>query len=844
MQGAASHAPRFSQRAATGSSLDVYTSPVLLLSSLRASPKQLQPLPAGRQSLDSLTPGAALAAAALAARTGQRRPRAALGPRPERSSRRRSLAALGCRRRCSHATLLGASVPPPGAALVAGSGEARNLCAFRRPGLRDAEGAAGFIGDQLEELSLPRVRGQCVPIDEYSFIPVPPEVLQEQLGVRALRLGWSKRGWSRGQDSGASAEAEPDGTMGLWDSFCEQLRALVHEELADLRGGLISAYQPFDPARRRWVGHWPLPDKEVKFAKQFLRAASLAGFTPLSRIDLERTRELKADLLSLPVQIDWDCLDSRWIEGLFHSEVQEVVGSRQSDDQQYFNPRLSDFGAYVLALKRGVSLESQTGRFLMQKLDSLQSHWLLKIGRLLQATLRGTASLGSSFWRKAILPASFATASAAGKLPPAVKRLAQKSEKETATGHAVAASARYAVRRWGRLLAGCRRAWVRARPWMLEQLRGLRMRIAGTQVLRRLQPGRYQYIQWLFGDVLGQGRWSTERAALIQRLADAWSQELKVRSVGAPEFETATPAQMGPQLPEEKSAQEQLEALAKGNYLERIAMEHVPWSWSSLLKPTTELQEPQFHEIIIAYRLQETDRTGQSQLPWSAPPLRALPRRAIHVRRFYEVAMKDIKMVLPQEAWRVRGRPLDMIRADLITLAGVFGLAFSFHSQAAHSYLALSPMVLLMIRSFLNYRRVKVISNSSISSMLFDRCLDKDAGLMRLLPDAAEAQVFAEIALAYWSLQDLGCEAGLPAAGVRPDLGKALRRLRSWQLLEVEVAVDAESQADASVPGSSCRPRLRLSSRGNSLDEAPVLLRAIRAEQLGKGQVGAGWDGL
>ena len=33
------------------------------------------------------------------------------------------------------------------------------------------------------------------------------------------------------------------------------------------------------------------------------------------------------------------------------------------------------------------------------------------------------------------------------------------------------------------------------------------------------------YAQWLFGDVLNE-RWSTERAALIQRLARAWEQEV------------------------------------------------------------------------------------------------------------------------------------------------------------------------------------------------------------------------------------------------------------------------------------------------------------------------------
>merc|ERR550525_1130793 len=103
----------------------------------------------------------------------------------------------------------------------------------------------------------------------------------------AYRAGW---GCSHPSETKASGHCR----AALWDDFCEQLKMVVRAELGEVRESLLSSYQPFDPARRRWIGKWPLPDKEAKFAREFLRTAALAGFKPVSRKDLERTRELKA----------------------------------------------------------------------------------------------------------------------------------------------------------------------------------------------------------------------------------------------------------------------------------------------------------------------------------------------------------------------------------------------------------------------------------------------------------------------------------------------------------------------------------------------------------------------
>ena len=70
---------------------------------------------------------------------------------------------------------------------------------------------------------------------------------------------------------------------------------------------------------------------------------------------------------------------------------------------------------------------------------------------------------------------------------------------------------------------------------------------------------------------------------------------------------------------------------------------------------------------------------------------------------FRLISVQDIKLVLPQEAWRVRGRPLDMIRADLITMIGLLSV-FSHLLVNTNKWLALVPAMLLTVRTYLNYR--------------------------------------------------------------------------------------------------------------------------------------------
>ncbi|CAK9055234.1 unnamed protein product [Durusdinium trenchii] len=364
-------------------------------------------------------------------------------------------------------------------------------------------------------------RGHEVPIEQHSYIPVPPEVLRQKLGQRL------------------EAEAQKE-----WQATCSALQDLVHEELQELRCSLCDSYQPFDPARRRWVGSWPLPDKEERFARQFLRAASLAGFTPLSRFDLEKTRELKADLLSLPVTINWDRLDSRWIETLLKGAGEEGA--------EAVPEALSDFGGYVLALKRGLAVERHSGRLLMQKLECLQSQWLLRVGSLLQSLLRGVSRLSVKAWRTVL---------------PAARGWAESRHGE-------------ALRRKLRRVKAAGARGVSFAKLLRETWRGVRMRISGMQVLRRLQPSSYRYAQWLFGDVLNE-RWSTERAALIKRLANAWEQEVALRG------------QLQSHLP--VSAEVRKAAKEQGNFLERVAIEHLSFNWATLLQHA-ELQEPQFQD--------------------------------------------------------------------------------------------------------------------------------------------------------------------------------------------------------------------------------------------------------
>lgn len=397
-----------------------------------------------------------------------------------------------------------------------------------------------------------------------------------------------------------------------------------------------------------------------------------------------------------------------------------------------------------------------------------------------------------------------------------------------------------------------RRLAVRAWPWVRERLRGLRMRLEGTQVLRKLQPGRYQYTYWLFDNVLGKGRWSKERAALIQRLSDAWRKEAELRALelepsgarGPPTGTPRLPARGASLRPEAVAARERRAARLRGEFVERVTMDDLDLSFKTMWQPT-QLQEPQFQEILVVYRLQEPSANGL----FGEAPQRPLPQRSIHVRRFTEVPMKDIKMVLPQEAWRVRGRPLDMIKLDLITLFGVCSVVSRLMGRT-HGFFALVPIVVLLLQTFLRQRRIRVYHNSVTSSMLFDRCLDKDAALMRLLPDSAEAQIFAECALAYWAIIDLTgnadaaevgvqvedvqrhatkalrgmiADAGLPEAGVWPSFERGLGRLEQWGLVQREPhagELGGDLHKDA-------RPR---SLRPVDLAHAPGVLYGLRSQ--------------
>lgn len=189
--------------------------------------------------------------------------------------------------------------------------------------------------------------------------------------------------------------------------------------------------------------------------------------------------------------------------------------------------------------------------------------------------------------------------------------------------------------------------------------------------------------------------------------------------------------------------------------------------------------------------------------------------------------MKDIKLALPREVWRVRGRPLDLIKLDLITLFGSIGVVSQLLGPRRH--LAVFPLLVLIVRTYLGHRRTRVYHASVTSSMLFDRCLDKDRALARQLPRAAEEQVFSECVLAYWALvttaarscrgawlpearlersarsaaRALLSEAGLPTAGVQPRLHAALQRLEAWGLVAEEPASIAEGGQSEGQNGGS-----------------------------------------
>lgn len=612
-----------------------------------------------------------------------------------------------------------------------------------------------------------RHRGQVVPVEESRYIPVPFTVLLEHLGKRI-------------QASATSPEAEVVVKQvhhpREWAAFCEQLRRVVETDLVKIKEGLRSSYRTWDPAMARWASN-DQASNEIEFGTAFLQCAELAGFTPVSRFDLERTRGLQADLLSLPVDIDWESLDSRWIEDLLRGSGSGADSA--SNSCLLLDPKLVDLGAYVLVLKRGVSVNQTEGRMMMEKLDSLQSQWFLNTAFVAQYCINLTAKGGGAIWRGTLLPVAGGFYSLVVMVVPYGAPAGKRVLDAVAVLHA-------------RLYPPLRRLVVRSRPWVLERWRGLQMRLRGLQVLRQLEPQAYQYTEWLFGSVLGRSQWSEQRGELIRRLSTAWEREQKYRG-----------ADSRSDLPEERAAYEEEQALATGNFIERIAIQHAElFSLRSFFAPVR-LQEPQFQEVLVAYRSQDSEKRRRFSRP--------APQREIMVRRYREVDMKDIKLVMPFEAWNVRGRPVEMIRLDLITVIGCLGVAARLRVEARLSLL-LVPLTFFVVRTILGYRRIQVRHKYVTSSMLFDRCVDKDAAVMRMLPEEAEDQVCANCALAFWALVDAsgwrGADgeegvaleevearalcvvagllegAGLPNAGFRPSLEEALARLCKWQVVE------------------------------------------------------------
>lgn len=718
--------------------------------------------------------------------------------------------------------------------------------------------------------------GQRVPLDCSSFIPLDGDVLMERLSHELTAAVWSGSE-TQGEDDvelnegtwvkkrvgrkifvkspscrdyvdvsmiparllpagevpwGPASEQKPaNDVWTAWADLCLAVRSAVRLELIHMCEDMKESYRPFNPTdpsskfplsaegesfwRLELKVQQPEPPSEQQehiFSKNFLKVAALAGFTPISKVDLERTRELKADLLSLPMTVNWDMLDPGWIDTYFRQATDAEAS------EMPFPSELSDFGGYCFALKRGVCLDHKSGFMLWAKLDSLQSKALLRTGILLRNSAETLARGCVRLWRKKMVPkAKTVAGNIARKVEerlPTVRNsrpaqclvnLAKKLERP----------ASFLTREYTAVTTAALTAW----PRVKEALRETLDRIAGLQVLRTLQPSNYQYTKWLFEHVLKKSPDSKTRIDLISRLQTAWERESRLRQ-GRPATAIA-----------EDHRDSFAQSLAQGNFLRRVAVEHLPLR--ELLRSST-LQEPTFQEVLIAYRLNKDEarrpddeefhddgdvfESGLLKLinflrlaaadfrtsRWVEVPLPG-DQHTIHIRRFFRMPMKDIKLMLPFNTWTVRCRPFELIKLDLITLVSVLGLGRYFLG-GAHWFVVIPPLFFLTLRTMSCYRRV-FVENLLDAVLLHDRRqLDRDNVTLASLSLEAENQIFSECMLAYWSLIQLrSCgnkevaEARLGRAAadmvltmlqernlpqhVVPDLRGALRRLQRWGLI-------------------------------------------------------------
>ena len=171
-----------------------------------------------------------------------------------------------------------------------------------------------------------------------------------------------------------------DGVLGPqpdWGRFCYLLRLCFAQEMWSETERLKAAWALIHAAPEHWWhDHNRRQDAEQHFLDAFLRVLKRANFRPVA---YQQIQEAERDdfLYMLPLRVDWERLDGRFLTRFYESHPQwrEMLPEGPQHER-------------MLIFFRGIGEEQETGRFLLQKIDLLLGDLLLLVPRALRTLWR------------------------------------------------------------------------------------------------------------------------------------------------------------------------------------------------------------------------------------------------------------------------------------------------------------------------------------------------------------------------------------------------------------------------------------------------------------------------
>jgi len=153
----------------------------------------------------------------------------------------------------------------------------------------------------------------------------------------------------------------------------------------------------------------------------------------------------------------------------------------------------------------------------------------------------------------------------------------------------------------------------------------------------------------------------------------------------------------------------------------------------SVLFKKTQLQEPTFHDLVILYRLKDSDDK---------------PTRTIFLKSFKHIPMADLEIAFPETTSALR--PLDIISFTITGCIGIISAIVNLETDStALGYATFFGFLALVAKTAYDYWTLMYYYKSLVVEILFGRILDTHAGVIINLLSQVKGQECKEAILAY-----------------------------------------------------------------------------------------------